>query len=94
MNFLFAKKLFRIKKKKTNKPEPLQLIENLEVFKPIPVKVNSLIEDIESNITNILLAPDKQLSKYQQLDEKLCSFVDYLKENVILQQYVNHVYCK
>lgn len=92
MNFLGIKKLFRTNKKNNiNKKDERELIQKLEVFRPVPDLVNQQIKDVKFILSKMMNSDHKCLD-YQQLNIKLSSLVKYLKQNVLLQEYVIHIY--
>lgn len=88
------KKLFRTNKKKsTDKNVEREQIQKLEVFRPVPDLVNQQVEDVKFIIRKLLNSEHESLD-YKQLNIKLSSLVKYLKQNVLLQEYVVHIYSK
>lgn len=88
------KKLFRTNKKNsTDKNVEREQIQKLEVFRPVPDLVNQQVEDVKFIIRKLLNSEHESLD-YKQLNIKLSSLVKYLKQNVLLQEYVVHIYSK
>lgn len=100
MSFSSLKKIFRINKnKKTHKSSnndqivPMQ-VKHLEILKPIPHLIVQKIEDVKSTLTGNTFDLDQKEStiKHQQFHKKLNLLVKDLQQNVLIQEYVRHVY--
>lgn len=99
MSFSSMKKFFCIKKKKkTHKSssddqlDPLQ-IKYLDIFRPVPHIIVQKIEDVKSTLTGNTFDSDQiELTLKKQFHKKLNLFVKDLKHNVLIQEYVKHVY--
>jgi len=100
MSFSTIKKFFCINrmKKTVNIGDELKrsLIKNLEIFRHVPNETFRHFEDVKSTLNAIILLPmhDRSLLDYQLFDQKLKSLVEYFKQDVLLQEYVNRVYSK
>lgn len=100
MNFLSIKKLFSVNKNKktVNIEDELKrsLIKNLEIFRHVPNETICRIDDVKSTLTAMLLLSvhDRSSRDHQLFDQKLKSLVEYLKQDVLLREYVNRVYSK
>lgn len=102
MNFSSIKKFFGINKNKkkthkTDRQDPLQ-VKHLEIFRPVPHSIVQKIEDVKSTLTRNTLASDQNNTttqhRGQQFIKKLNILVKDLKENVLIREYVKHVYSK
>lgn len=97
MNLSNIKKLFGKKKKnmaQSKQPENDRTywLKNLEVFRHLPDDVTRHVDGIQSTLTEI--SDRRSPADYQRFVKKLHDFSDFLKQNVLLQEYVNNVYSK
>lgn len=98
MNLSSIKKFFRISnKKKTDvveEPIVKQECLPLDVFKSVPDDIVWHIEDLKLILTQLLLNSNRRLLDYKRFNENLISFVEYIKEDPIIQKYINRIFSK
>lgn len=101
MSWSTMKKLFGRKKNRTaqggrpnddDDDDRSGRLKNLEVFRPLPGEIARHVDSIKSTLTE--MSDCRAQSHNQQFVGKLNDLLDFLDQNALLREYVNHVYSK